>query len=132
MFQILPVQDKEKQKALCRTCGVPFRPDELAYEATSEGKLVGMSQFYLSEEGGVITDFAAAPDADDREVLFVLGRGTMNFIDLCDVHTAFFDAPYPDESLIRQIGFRKNDEGRYTIDLTDFFNHPCQHDCQGK
>ncbi len=132
MFQILPIQDKEEQKKWCDLCGVTYKPDYLAYSAVSEGAPIGMTQFYMTDEGGVIADFAAAPGADDREVLLVLGRGTMNFIDLCGIHRAYFDAPYADEQLIRQIGFSKDENGRYTVDLTDFFNEPCHHDCQKK
>lgn len=128
MLEVLPIQDKNEQEALCARCGVPYRPDDLAYKAIVEGEFVGISQFTMNDEGGIIRDFAPLPGASDREAMFVLGRGTLNFIDLCGVHRAFFDAPCEDEGLIRQIGFRKNDRGRFEMDLTDFFKHPCQHE----
>ena len=34
---------------------------------------------------------------------------------------------YDNEILITAIGFRKNDAGRYEMDLTDFFKEPCKH-----
>ena len=36
-----------------------------------------------------------------------------------------------DDTLLRAIGFEKNDDGIYDIDLTDFFKHPCQHHKNG-
>ena len=54
-------------------------------------------------------------------------RATLNFIDLCGVHTAFFDADFENETLIKAIGFEKNPAGRWEMDLTDFFREPCKH-----
>ena len=59
--------------------------------------------------------------------MFVMGRATLNFIDLCGVHRAFFDAKTENETLIKAIGFAKNANGRYEVDLTGFFEEPCKH-----
>ena len=83
--------------------------------------------FHRLSDGGKIVDFASVPDGYEFEPMFVMGRATLNFIDLCGVHTAFFDAECDNETLIKAIGFSKNTEGRFEIDLTDFFNEPCQH-----
>ena len=95
MLKVLPIQLKSEQEDVCRKCGVEFKPDLLAYSAEMDGVLAGVCQFKLSAEGGIICDFASAKDykGDLFEPLFVMGRGTLNFIDLCGVHNAFFDAP---------------------------------------
>ena len=131
MLEVLPIQSKEEQAEICALCNVPFRVEMLAYRALSEGKLCGVCQFTMNAEGGRIVDFAAAPDAYEFEPMFVMGRAALNFIDLCGIHRAFFDAECDNETLIRAIGFRKNDSGRYEIDLTDFFTEPCKHSCNG-
>ena len=127
MLEVLPIQDKQEQEALCARCGVPFHTELLAYKALVDGELKGVCQFTMDQNGGRIMDFAHLPDAYEFEPMFVMGRAALNFIDLCGVHLAFFDADYDNETLIKAIGFRKNDAGRYEMDLTDFFKEPCQH-----
>ncbi len=127
MLEVLPIQDKEEQELMCRRCEVPFQPELLAYKALSEGTLKGVCQFTMDQNGGRILHFAHVPGQYEFEPLFVMGRAALNFIDLCGIHRAFFDAEYSDETLIRAIGFSKNSAGRYEVDLTDFFKEPCQH-----
>lgn len=129
MLKVLPVQSKEEQKNLCAACGIEYNADLLAYRATVNDEFCGMSQFKLSDAGGLIYDIASSKQLCDREALFVLGRATLNFIDLCGVHNAFFIGEFTkdvDESLIRQIGFSKKENGKYEVDLKNFFDHPCQ------
>lgn len=128
MLKILPIQTKEEQKEICDRCGVTFNPDLLAYSATLDGKLAGVCQFTMNADGGSIRDMEPVRGEENTEVLFVLGRATLNFIDLTGVHKAYYDAPVKDEMLIRRIGFHKTDDGRWFVDLTNFFVSPCQHD----
>jgi hypothetical protein len=67
----------------------------------------------------------------DNEALFVMGRAALNFIDLCGIHTAFYDGDesLPGAQLLHAVGFRKNEQGRLEMDLTGFFTTPCKH-CQ--
>ena len=127
MLEVLPIQDKQEQEALCARCGIPFRTELLAYKALVDEELRGICQFTMSAEGGRIVDFAALPEKYEFEPMFVMGRAALNFIDLCSVHRAFFDAECDNETLIKAIGFSKNNDGRYEMDLTDFFKEPCKH-----
>ena len=127
MLKVLPIQDKEEQAALCARCNIPYRVEMLAYKALVEEELRGICQFTMNAQGGKIVDFAHAPDAYEFEPMFVMGRAALNFIDLCGIHRAYFDAEYDNATLIKAIGFSKNSDGRYEVDLTDFFNEPCQH-----
>ena len=127
MLEVLPIQDKQEQEALCVRCGIEFRGELLAYKAMIDGELRGVCQFTLGADGGKIVDFAPVPEGYEFEPMFVMGRAALNFIDLCGVHRAFFDAEYDNETLIKAIGFSKNSDGRYEIDLTDFFKEPCKH-----
>ena len=89
MLEVLPIQDKQEQEALCARCQIPFRTEMLAYQALVEGELRGVCQFTMNPEGGKIVDFAHVPDLYEFEPMFVMGRAALNFIDLCGVHHAF-------------------------------------------
>lgn len=125
MFKITPTQDKSRQKEICQLCGANFRPDALAYEMidTGDGHLMGMAQFDLGKEG-YIYDLKEAKGLSDFEAMFILGRQTMNFIDLCGIHRCDADANAGDARLLHAIGFREND-GRLSVDMTGMFDGHC-------
>ena len=128
MLKVLPIQTKAEQAEICKLCGVEFKPDLLAYSATVDGELRGVSQFKLTAEGGLVFDVAPAIDTYDFEALFVLGRGTLNFIDLCDVHYAIYTGSVETEEkerLLKAIGFKKTDSGSFEVDLNGFFTDHC-------
>ncbi len=130
MLKVLPIQSKNEQEAICARCGVKYDVNLMAYSATLDDKLAGICQFTMNSDGGSIKDLALAEGCDNTEVLFVLGRATLNFIDLTGVHKAYYDAPVNEgnEMLVRRIGFCRRDDGRFFVDLTNFFTSPCQHD----
>ncbi len=128
MLKCLPIQSKEEQALVCRACNVEYNPDLLAYSATVDGELRGVCQFKLTDKGGLVYDLAPATNTFDFEALFVLGRGTLNFIDLCGVHFASFVGNIPDEQterLVKAVGFKKNEDGTLTVDLNGFFTDHC-------
>lgn len=131
MLKVLPVQSKETQKELCETCRIAYRPDALAYAASVNEEFVGICQFKLTSEGGVLYDIVSVPDRAESpacstfEALFVMGRGTLNFIDLCGVHQASFVGDAPDEPLLCAIGFQKDEQGKFSINLEGFFTDHC-------
>ena len=129
MLKVLPVQSKLTQEELCLKSGIKYNPDALAYEATVDGRFAGICQFKVTDKGGLIYDLVPAPDFNNFEAMFVMGRAALNFIDLCGIHHAFFDGDVevPGETLIRAIGFTKNEADRWEMDLTDFFTTPCKH-----
>ena len=128
MLKVLPIQTKAEQEEICKKCNVIFNPDALAYGATVNDVLMGVSQFKLTDKGGLVYDLAPADGTFDFEALFVLGRGTLNFIDLCGVHSAYFVGETPDEQserLIKAVGFKKTDDGSYFVNLEGFFTDHC-------
>lgn len=127
MLEVLPIQNKQEQEALCARCNIPFSVELLAYKALVDGELKGVCQFTMDASGGKIMDFAHVPEQYEFEPMFVMGRAALNFIDLCGVHRAFFDAECDNETLIKAIGFSRNPDGRWEMDLTDFFKEPCKH-----
>lgn len=134
MLKVLPIQTKAEQEEICRLCGVEFKPDLLAYSATVDGELRGVSQFKLTAEGGLVYDVAPALNTYDFEALFVLGRGTLNFIDLCGVHYAKYLGSIDSEEkerLLKAIGFKRTDSASLEVDLNGFFTDHC-HDKNNK
>ena len=125
MLKVLPIQSKSQQEEITSKCGVKFDPDLLAYAAFVDDKLAGVCQFKLTDHGGEIYDIAPSKELDSFDALFVMGRGALNFIDLCGVHSAKFLGKVTDEKLITAIGFKKGDDGVYAINLEGFFTDHC-------
>lgn len=125
MLKVLAIQTKQKQEEICRLCNVKYNPDLLAYAAYDDDKLMGVCQFRLTANGGEIYDLAAAEGTSCLEALFMMGRGTLNFIDLCGVHYAKYFGNCDNDTLLIAIGFRKNPEGIYDINLEGFFTDHC-------
>jgi hypothetical protein len=86
------------------------------------GDLMGMSQFEVGANGGYISDIVPRIGYDDFEAMFILGRQTMNFIDLCGTHTVTASAEATDERLLRAIGFKKQENGEYFCDMDGMFD----------
>jgi len=134
MLEILPIQNKNEQRKMCEHLGVEYSQDMLAYSARYAGQLCGICQFKMTSRGGSLFSLTCAKqlpeDITEFQVLFTLGRAALNFIDLCGVHKAYYDGKDTDDMLLRQIGFTKNADGEYFIDLEGFFTSPCK--CQSK
>ena len=127
MFEVKPIQDKPTQEKVCSLCGVEFLPEDFCYSVWDEGKFSGVCQFNIYEDHGEVHSLISLPDADAFQAMFTAGRAALNFIDLCDVHLAYYTGEVQDEGLIKAIGFSRNADGRFEMDLTDFFKEPCKH-----
>ena len=125
MYKVLPIQSKDEQLKLCLECGVEFDADLLAYAVSVDDKFAGICQFKLTDKGGKIYDLAPSKSNRCDEALFVMGRGALNFIDLCGVHRAFYVGEVLDEGLIKAIGFKKNSQGQFEMNLEGFFTDHC-------
>ena len=131
MFKISPIQDKELQKKYAEECGSKFCPELFAYSMIDQesGELMGFAQFDISGECGYIKTLKPKNGYSDFEAMFILGRATMNFIDLCGNHICRAASDAGDERLLRAIGFKQNSCGEYFADMTHMFDG--EH-CDGK
>lgn len=128
MFEVYPIQTKEEQKELCERCSIVYDADKLAYKGIVNGVLAGVLQFGIKNKNGFIYDIENPCDMNDSEVLFVMGRAALNFMDLCGVTDNYFAARSDGrEELIRRIGF-KNVDGKWYMDTKGFFTEPCKCD----
>ena len=124
MFKISPIQDPIEQKEVAESCGAEYRSGAFAYAMRNaeSGDLMGFSQFEITEIGGQLYDLRPVLGYDDFEAMFILGRSTMNFIDLCGSHTLTAKADAADEILLKAIGLRPRDDGTLFCDMTGFFD----------
>ena len=122
MFKISAVQSFDEQKKIAAVCGKEAKEGFFAYVMTDveSGRIMGFSQFEIGEFG-YISDIRAAIGYDDFEAMFILGRSTMNFIDMCGAHTCRAAQDAADERLIRAIGFKPEADG-YFADMTGMFD----------
>ena len=127
VFKISAIQDKEIQKRYAAECGAEFFPDSFGYSMIeeSDGSLMGIAQFDLTGESGYIYTLRPRIGYEDFEAMFILGRATMNFIDLCGNHTCYAAPDAGDARLIRAIGFKPNEKGELFADMTDMFSGNC-------
>ena len=126
MFKIQPIQSEEAQKEIAAACGAEYRKGYFAYAMRDNDtdKLMGFSQFEIISGEGYISDIKSASDKEDFEAMFILGRATMNFIDLCGAHTAKAPHTAADVTLMLSLGFKESN-GLYIADMTDMFNGKC-------
>jgi hypothetical protein len=126
MFKITPVNDKEYQKEICEKVGGEFKPDYFAYAMTDieTGEIMGYAQFELLSDYAILSDLREPKEKNDFEAMFILGRQTLNFIDLCGVHRAISYKSAADERLLHAIGFRLNND-KYEINLEGMFDGKC-------
>jgi hypothetical protein len=124
MFKITPIQNVELQKECAEICGTTYKPGAFAYTMNDSdtGAFMGFTQFEITDNGGILIDIREAPGHDDYEAMFILGRATMNFIDLCGAHTLYADPNAADITRLRAIGLRPNEDGAYFCDMTGFFD----------
>lgn len=126
MFKITPIQDEKTKSELFTKYGIHMREGYFSYLMydMETGAPMGISQFDVKGDTGYISDLRATDDKDDFEAMFILGRQTMNFIDLCGAHLCEAAAEAGDGRLLHAIGFRECD-GKLFVDMTGMFDGHC-------
>ena len=125
MFKIAPIQDPTEQSLVAKECGSEYKVGSFGYvmRDTDSGEVMGFSQFEIGENGGLLLDLRLSENfSEDYEAIFILGRATMNFIDMCGTHTLRATADAGDSTLLRAIGLKPMDDGSYYCDMTGFFD----------
>ena len=127
VFKIAAIQDKALQKQYAESCGAEFCPDLFAYSMINQetGELMGFSQFDIGKDIGYIRSLSSRIGYSDFEAMFILGRATMNFIDLCGAHKCKAALDAGEERLLKSIGFKINEDGEYFADMTNMFDGHC-------
>ena len=123
MFKITPIQSTSDAIAYANACNAIIKDGCFVYAMTDceSGEIMGFSQFELLEGHGYIYDLKEASGRNDFEAMFILGRQTMNFIDLCGLSVCRADLAAGDESLMKAIGFKKANDF-YECSTTGMFD----------
>ncbi len=122
MLKIIPMTDPNEQERLCLKCGIKYERAQFAYGAYDDDKIIGVSQFYIKENVGYMTDLRILNDGEALMPLtMLLGRAVLNFLDLHGVEEAIFEkhGEYYDKAA-RVIGF-KDKNGLYYAYLPGMF-----------
>ena len=127
MFKIVPINDENTQITYADACGTKFRPGYFGYAMFDAQTLeiMGFCQFEIDENGGYISDLLPRIGLEDFEAMFILGRSTMNFIDLCGAHTCRASLDAGDARLLHAIGFRDDGNGSLFVDMAGMFDGHC-------
>ena len=129
MFKIEPIQDKTRQKEICRKFCVEYNEDFFGYYMfeVESGEPMGFSQFEISGEEGYIKNLLSYNGLDDFEAMFILGRQTMNFINFCGAEECYANSSIADKKLLSAIGFKQTVGERLYVKLTGMFDGHCNH-----
>ena len=127
MFRISPINDINLQVEYALQCGTSAKNGYFAYAMidVETGGLMGFSQFEIDSDCGYITDIRPKTGLSDFEAMFILGRATMNFIDMCGAHNCKADKNAADERLLKSIGFKPTESGDWYADMTGMFDGHC-------
>ena len=123
MFKITPVQNQDLVNSYASLCNVSLREGAFVYAMNDveTNALMAISQFEILGSEGIIYNLSSVPGLDDFEAIFILGRQTMNFIDLCTAHVCRAEKNAADESMLVALGFKKDSDG-FVCDMNGMFD----------
>ena len=126
MFKISPVNDEALSEKYLTLCGAKKVDDAFLYAMTDidTEDIMGICQFEILSDFGYIYDLKPKIGTDDFEAMFILGRQTMNFIDICGNHICKAKDDAGDARLLRAIGFKESN-GELYCDMTGMFDGHC-------
>ena len=135
MLIIRKVLDYNLKEELCKECCVPSYENSMAYLAIEsdtpeayEYEKLALLQFSLKGTVAYISQITTFPNIVDNEALIIMSRAAMEFIyramgfNILKIE----DNPYTMKILIETLGFRRDENGVYSIDLAKFFEEPCK------
>ncbi len=122
MLEIRPLSDDNEKVDSCTLCNIVFDPDLMYYGAFADGTLVGICAFIIKDDCGILSFLNSCSRCDDQ-TLFVLGRAVLNFILLCGINTAVYNAD--NKLLAKSIGFEYKN-GIYSVDTNLLFSSECK------
>ena len=127
MLIVSPVQSQRDRERLLTLCNVPSVEGSFIYVANVDDSPVGIAQFSIKGSYCVVHHLANAIGQNDFEAMFIMGRQTLNFCDLCGSHDAYLEnGELVDERLRTAVGFRLLEDGRWYMDLRGFFEEHCK------
>ena len=117
MFVIRPVEN------FCVLCGITFDETCIAYAAHVNDAFAGICQFRVGQSYGCIRDISSLPDNFNRNILFLLGRASMNFIYHCGPRFCQCRTSAGRSELLADLSFSPGRGGLLFADLSKIFDN---------
>ena len=134
MFEVQPVRSPELQAALAEKLGGKYSDGTFAFFAaemeddfTNVKYPIALLQFTLTSEKAVIKSLDIREGSEKDEAVTVLVRAVMSWVNKAEVPQIEFDDGAADEDYIKSVSFRRNDGGRWSVDLVKFYKSPCRY-----
>ena len=124
MLRARALRDINEQKHCCEVCGMTHNPDLLYFAIfENETDCLGTMEFRFTKEGARLTDVKPKIGTYDDEAMFILGKATLNFIDLIGPKYVEYTA---EDTKLRGLleFFPKNDV--WQVNLENYFTEPCK------
>ncbi len=124
MLRARPIRDINEQKQCCAACGMQHNADLLYFSIfENETDCLGTCAFRFSGKGVEIIDVQPKPGTYDDEAMFILGKATLNFVDLVGFKDVVYKAE--DMKLASLLEFFPKD-GVWQVNLEGYFDEPCK------
>ncbi len=119
MLRVTPIPELEKKVEYTSLCGCECDLNALTYSICEDEEKIGVCQFKLTNEGGVIISLRTKPDYNDLGALIIAGRAALFFMERQGMKNAvLLDR---NEKLERHLHFK---DGK--VDLVGYFDGPCE------
>ena len=93
MLTARAITDINEQKSCCEVCGMTHDADLLYYAIfENDSDCLGTCAFRFCKDKAVIVDIEPKCNTYDKEAMFILGKATLNFIDLVNFKAVEYTA----------------------------------------
>ncbi len=124
MLRARPIRDITEQKSCCAACGMVHNADLLYFAIfEDETDCLGTCAFKFSQTCAEMIEIKPKCETYDDEAMFILGKATLNFIDLVGFKSVIYKAD--DEKLRDLLEFYPK-EGVWQVNLEGYFTEPCK------
>lgn len=134
MFMVQPVRSAEYQKELAQTLSgalvdgtVSFLAAEMEDDLETVKYPIALCQFTFSPEKAIIKALDVADGSEKDEAVTILVRSVMSWAYRADIPVIEFDDGAADEEYIKSVSFRRDERGRWSVDLRKFYRSPCHY-----
>lgn len=139
MLFITPIQNNEDKEKLCKLCNVKLISDSLSYSAselddeTKEFKnYIGLCQFTIHDNKGIIESLTNVTNVSDVEALQIMARTVTNFIYRCGIEDCYFNIKNNDSKLSSLLNFKNYNDDYSYMNLKSYYESPCKYNNSNK
>jgi len=139
MFKVQPVHSPELGAALAEALGGDMIPNtfsfcalELEDDMESVRYPIALCQFSFTPEAAVISSLLVRNGSENDEAVTVLVRSVMSWLYRAEIPVVYFADGAAEEDKIKSYSFRRDDSGRYAVDLKKFYRSPCSYNKENK